>query len=121
MVIEEKIKNFEFDCDMVEVGKVVLYVDGVVKVYGLNGVMLYEVLEFEIGDKGVVVNLEEDSVGVIVFGFGNNIKEGISVKCMKSLMKVFVGDVVVGCVLNVLGEFIDGKGEIEMNEFSLIE
>lgn len=75
-VIEEKIKNFELDCDMAEVGKVVSYADGVAKVYGLNGVMSYEVLEFETGDKGVAANLEEDSVGVIVFGFGNNIKRG---------------------------------------------
>ncbi|MDO7815414.1 F0F1 ATP synthase subunit alpha, partial [Helicobacter pylori] len=120
-VIEEKIKNFELDCDMAEVGKVVSYADGVAKVYGLNGVMSYEVLEFETGDKGVAANLEEDSVGVIVFGFGNNIKEGTSVKRTKSLMKVPVGDAVVGRVLNALGEPIDGKGEIETNEFSLIE
>ncbi|GAA9603662.1 F0F1 ATP synthase subunit alpha [Helicobacter pylori] len=120
-VIEEKIKNFELDCDMAEVGKVVSYADGVAKVYGLSGVMSYEVLEFETGDKGVAANLEEDSVGVIVFGFGNNIKEGTSVKRTKSLMKVPVGDAVVGRVLNALGEPIDGKGEIETNEFSLIE
>ncbi|GAA8387927.1 F0F1 ATP synthase subunit alpha [Helicobacter pylori] len=120
-VIEEKIKNFELDCDMAEVGKVVSYADGVAKVYGLNSVMSYEVLEFETGDKGVAANLEEDSVGVIVFGFGNNIKEGTSVKRTKSLMKVPVGDAVVGRVLNALGEPIDGKGEIETNEFSLIE
>ncbi|WRD58529.1 F0F1 ATP synthase subunit alpha [Helicobacter pylori] len=120
-VIEEKIKNFELDCDMAEVGKVVSYADGVAKVYGLNGVMSYEVLEFETGDKGVAANLEEDSVGVIVFGFGNNIKEGTSVKRTKSLMKVPVGDAVVGRVLNALGEPIDGKGEIETNELSLIE
>ncbi|MFP6177372.1 F0F1 ATP synthase subunit alpha [Helicobacter pylori] len=120
-VIEEKIKNFELDCDMAEVGKVVSYADGVAKVYGLNGVMSYEVLEFETGDKGVAANLEEDSVGVIVFGFGNNIKEGTGVKRTKNLMKVPVGDAVVGRVLNALGEPIDGKGEIETNEFSLIE
>lgn len=120
-IIKERIENFNINVDISETGKVVLYSDGVAKVYGLNNVMYYEMVEFETGDIGIASSLEESSVGVVVLGSGKNIKEGTSVKRLKKLMKVPVGDSVVGRVINTLGEAIDGKGAIESSEYRFVE
>ncbi|WP_163565564.1 F0F1 ATP synthase subunit alpha [Helicobacter suis] len=120
-IIKERIESFAPDINITQVGRVIAYADGVAKVYGLKDVMSYEVVEFDTGDRGLASNLEEGSVGVIVLGGGRNIKEGTSVKRTKQLMKVPVGDAVVGRVINTLGEPIDGKGPIEANAFSFVE
>ena len=120
-IIKERIANFNISVDISETGKVISYADGVAKVYGLNNVMYYEMVEFETGDIGIAMSLEEASVGVVVIGGGKDIKEGISVKRLKKLMKVPVGDSVVGRVINTLGEAIDGKGAIEASEFRFVE
>ncbi|WP_121020262.1 F0F1 ATP synthase subunit alpha [Helicobacter vulpis] len=120
-IIKERIENFAPDINITQVGKVIAYADGVAKVYGLKDVMSYEVVEFDTGDRGLASNLEEGSIGVIVLGSGKDIKEGTSVKRTKQLMKVPVGDAVVGRVINTLGEPIDGKGPIGAEEFRFVE
>ncbi|MCE3037847.1 F0F1 ATP synthase subunit alpha [Helicobacter anatolicus] len=120
-IIKERIKNFDVEVDIAQTGKVISYADGVAKVYGIKDVMSYEMVEFETGDKGLASNLEEGSVGVIVLGAGKNIKEGVSVKRLGRLMKVPVGEAVVGRVINVLGEPLDGKGHIEAKEYRFVE
>ena len=115
-IIKERIENFEIDVDINEVGKVVGLADGVTTVYGLNNVMAGEVVEFENGTKGLVLNLEEASVGVVVLGSTAGIREGMSVKRSGEVLKVPVGDGMLGRVINPLGEPIDGKGAIETSE-----
>lgn len=120
-IIKEKINQFDFDLKLEEVGKVLTYADGVAKVYGLKKVMYYEMVEFETGDIGIASSLEEDFVGVVVLGSGKSIQEGMSVKRLGKLMKVPVGDCVVGRILNTLGEPIDGKGGLNADEYRFLE
>lgn len=120
-IIKEKIGQFDTDLKLEEVGHVLSYADGVAKVYGLKNVMYYEMVEFETGDLGLASNLEENSVGVIVLGSGKEIREGMSVKRLKKLMKVPVGECVVGRVLNALGEPIDGKGALNADQYCFLE
>lgn len=120
-IIKDKISSFDVGIDISETGKVIGYADGVAKVYGLKNVVSYEMVEFETGDLGLASNLEEGNVGVVILGSGNNIREGMSVKRLKRLMKVPVGDGVVGRVINTVGEPIDGKGAIEASEFRFVE
>lgn len=120
-IIKDKINSFNVGIDISETGKVIAYADGVAKVYGLKNVMYYEMVEFETGDVGLASNLEEGSVGVVVLGNGSKIKEGVSVKRLNKLMKVPVGQSVVGRVINAIGEPIDGKGSIESSEYRFVE
>jgi len=120
-LIQERIENFELNVDIEETGKVVQYADGIASVYGLNNVMSGEMVEFEDGERGMVLNLEETNVGIVVLGKGTNIREGASVKRLGRLLKVPVGDALVGRVVNGLGEPIDGKGEIEGTEYKFVE
>ena len=120
-IIKDKINSFDVGVDIAETGRVVGYADGVAKVYGLKNVMSYEMVEFETGDVGLASNLEEGNVGVVILGNGSSIREGMSVKRLKRLMKVPVGDGVVGRVINTIGEPIDGKGAIEASEFRFVE
>ncbi len=120
-IIKERIENFELKIDVEETGKVISFGDGVAKVYGLNNVMAGEMLEFENGDKGMALNLEEADVGVVVLGRGEGIREGSSVKRLGKLLKVPVGKEMVGRIINAIGEPIDGKGPIEAKEFRYVE
>ena len=120
-IIKERIENFEIDVDINEIGKVVGIADGVTTVYGLNNVMAGEVVEFDNGAKGLVLNLEEANVGVVVLGSSAGIKEGMSVKRVGELLKTPVGDAMIGRVVNPLGEAIDGKGAIEASEHRFVE
>ena len=120
-IIKERIENFDIDIDISEVGKVVGVADGITTVYGLNNVMAGEVVEFENGTKGLVQNLEEASVGVVILGTMEGIKEGMSVKRLGELLKTPVGDGMLGRVVNPLGEAIDGKGAIDATESRFIE
>ncbi len=120
-IIKERIENFEIDVDINEIGKVVGIADGITTVYGLNNVMAGEVVEFDNGAKGLVLNLEEANVGVVVLGSSAGIKEGMSVKRVGELLKTPVGDSMIGRVVNPLGEAIDGKGAIEATEHRFLE
>ncbi len=120
-IIKERIENFEIDVDINEVGKVVGIADGISTVYGLNNVMAGEVVEFDNGARGLVLNLEEANVGVVVLGSSAGIREGMSVKRAGELLKTPVGDGLMGRVVNSLGEPVDGKGAIEAAEHRLIE
>jgi len=120
-IIKERIENFEIDVDINEIGKVVGIADGISTVYGLNNVMAGEVVEFDNGAKGLVLNLEEANVGVVVLGTSDGIKEGMSVKRAGDLLKTPVGDALMGRVVNSLGEPVDGKGTINATEHRFIE
>ena len=120
-IIKERIENFEIDVDINEIGKVVGIADGISTVYGLNNVMAGEVVEFDNGAKGLVLNLEEANVGVVILGTDAGIREGMSVKRVGELLKTPVGDAMIGRVVNPLGEAIDGKGAIEATEHRFVE
>ncbi len=120
-IIKERIENFEIDVDINEIGKVVGLADGITSVYGLNNVMAGEIVEFDNGTKGMVLNLEESSVGIVILGSMDGIREGMSVKRTGGLLEIPVGDAMVGRVVNALGEPIDGKGTIESKEYKYVE
>jgi len=120
-LIKERIENFEIKVDINEVGKVVSIGDGIAKAYGLSNVMAGEMVEFENGVKGMVLNLEESSVGIVVLGQYETIREGMSVKRLGQLLKIPVGENLVGRIVNPLGEPLDGKGPIEATEYRFVE
>ena len=120
-IIKERIDNFELSVDINETGKIVSYADGVAQVYGLSNVMAGEMVEFDEGTRGLVMNLEESSVGVVILGSGDQLREGMSVKRLGKLLRVPVGDALLGRVVNALGEPIDGKGPIEATESRFVE
>ena len=120
-IIKERIDNFELNVDISETGKVVSYADGVAQVYGLNNVMAGEMVEFEDGSQGLATNLQEASVGVVILGRGEALREGMSVKRLGRLLSVPVGDALLGRVVNALGEPVDGKGPIETTETRFVE
>ena len=120
-IIKERIGNFELNVDINETGKIVSYGDGIAQVYGLNNVMAGEMVEFEDGTQGLVMNLEESSVGIVVLGRAKLLREGMSVKRLGRLLEVPVGDALLGRVVNALGEPIDGKGPIETTQRRFIE
>lgn len=120
-IIKERIDNFELNVDINETGKIVSYADGVAQVYGLSNVMAGEMVEFEDGTRGLAMNLEESSVGIVVLGTGTQLKEGMSVKRLGKLLRIPVGDALLGRVVNAMGEPIDGKGPIETTETRFVE
>lgn len=111
-IIKDKIENFSLDIDINETGKVITYTDNVAIVYGLNNIMSYEMVEFDTGDRGLALNLDEGSVGIVVLGDGSKIKEGTMVKRLNFLLSVPVGENMVGRVIDTLGNPIDGKEPI---------
>ncbi|EHF4419383.1 F0F1 ATP synthase subunit alpha [Campylobacter coli] len=120
-IIKERIENFDLNLEIEERGKIISVADGVAKVYGLKNIMAGEMVEFDNGDKGMALNLEESSVGIVILGKGEGLKEGTSVKRLKKLLKVPVGEALIGRVVNALGEPIDAKGVINSNEFRFVE
>ncbi len=119
-LIKERIENFNIDINIAETGKVISYADGVAKVYGLKNVMSYEMVEFDTGDKGLASSLEESSVGVVILGAGRGIKEGTSVKRLGKLIRVPVGDSLLGRVVNAIGEPIYCKSPLEATEYRFL-
>ena len=120
-IIRERIENFELNIDIEETGKVISIADGVANVYGLKNVMAGEMVEFEDGERGMALNLEESSVGIVILGSGNDVKEGSSVKRLGKLLRVPVGEALIGRVVNPLGDPIDGKGPIETTQTRFVE
>lgn len=120
-IIKERIENYELNVDVEETGKVISIADGVANVYGLKNVMANEMVEFDNGVKGLALNLEESSVGIVVMGESTGISEGSSVKRLGKLLRVPVGDALIGRVVNALGEPIDAKGPIETTQTRFVE
>jgi len=120
-IIKERIENFDLSVDIEETGKVISVADGVANVYGLKNVMANEMVEFENGARGIALNLEESSVGIVILGDTSGINEGSSVKRLGKLLRVPVGDALIGRVVNALGEPIDGKGAIETSDTRFVE
>ena len=120
-IIKDKIANSDVDLDVSEVGQVLSVGDGIARVYGLNKVQANEMVEFESGVKGMALNLEEDNVGVVIFGSDEFIKEGDTVKRTDKIVSVPVGKELLGRVVDALGEPIDGKGPIKAKQFSTSE
>lgn len=117
-IIKEKIANSDINVDVSEVGRVLSVGDGIARVYGLDKVQANEMVEFESGVKGMALNLEEDNVGVVIFGSDQEIKEGDVVKRTDKIVSVPVGKELLGRVVDALGEPIDGKGPIKATEYS---
>ncbi len=120
-IIKDKIAKSDVNIDVSEVGKVLSVGDGIARIYGLEKVQAGELVEFDSGVKGMALNLEEDNVGVVIFGSDQNIKEGDTVKRTDKIVSVPVGKKLLGRVVDALGEPIDGNGPIGSDEFSLSE
>jgi F-type H+-transporting ATPase subunit alpha len=115
-ILKQEIAGFEQKLSVSEVGTVIEVGDGIARIYGLRGAMAGELLEFENGAMGQVFNLEEDSIGAVVFGDYLEIKEGDSVKTTGRLLEAPVGDAVIGRVVNPLGQPLDGGPAIVTTE-----
>ena len=120
-IIKERIANFESRLQMNEIGTVLTIGDGVARVFGLKNVLAGELVEFESGVKGMVLNLETNNVGIVVLGSDEAIKEGSTVKRTEKIVSVPVGNALLGRVVNAIGEPIDGAGEINTKEFRNVE
>ena len=120
-IIKEQIQNYEQRVDATETGTVLSVGDGIARVYGVQNAMSMELLEFPGGLLGMVLNLEEDNVGVALLGEDTGIKEGDPVKRAGRIFSVPIGDAVMGRVLNPLGMPVDGLGPVEATEFSAVE
>ncbi len=120
-IIRDQINNFESQADISEVGTVLKVGDGVAQVYGLDNVQAGEMVEFTGGVQGMALNLEEDNVGIVIFGDDRGIKEGDNVKRTQKIVEVPVGKGLLGRVVDALGNPIDGKGPIQSSESSRIE
>ena len=120
-ILKEQIKNFGKSAEISEVGKVLSVGDGIARVYGLDNVQAGEMVEFKDGSKGMALNLENDNVGVVIFGDDKEIKEGDTVKRTKSIVDVPVGKELLGRVVDGLGNPIDGKGNLSASKRKRVE
>lgn len=120
-IIKDQIKNYKSHLEAEQVGTVITVGDGIARVHGLEKAMSGELLEFPGEVYGMVQNLEEDNIGVVLLGSDQNIKEGDTVKSTGRVVEVPVGDALSGRVVNALGQPIDGKGPISTNKFRPVE
>ena len=120
-LIKKKIENFEGDAQASDIGTVVSVTDGITRIHGLSDVQYGEMIEFPGETFGLALNLERDSVGAVVLGDYTHISEGAIVKTTNRILEVPVGDVLLGRVVNSLGEPLDGKGPIESTTTAPIE
>jgi len=111
-ILKKQIEGFKSDVELEEVGTVLQVGDGIARIYGLNSVQANELIEFDSGVAGIVLNLEEDNVGAVLLGSSELIREGDSVKRSKKIASIRVGEPLLGRVINTLGEPIDGKGPV---------
>ncbi|WP_316842636.1 F0F1 ATP synthase subunit alpha [Pedobacter gandavensis] len=111
-IIRQQLAGFKSEAELEEVGTVLQVGDGIARVYGLTKVQSGELVEFENGLQGIVLNLEEDNVGVVLLGPSDTIKEGDTIKRTKKIASIKVGEGMLGRVVNTMGEPIDGKGPI---------
>ena len=120
-LLKEQIEKFDLSVDVSEVGEVIEIGDGVARVSGLEKVMSSELVELPNGVYGMALNLEDDNVGVVLFGESSHVKEGDLAKRTGKVVEVPVGEAMLGRVVNPLGQPIDGKGAIETKEYLPIE
>jgi F-type H+-transporting ATPase subunit alpha len=120
-ILKEQIANFGAEAEVSEVGRVLSVGDGIARVYGLDQVQAGEMVEFEDGTRGMALNLEDDNVGVVIFGDDRHISEGGIVKRTKAIVDVPVGKGLLGRVVDPLGNPLDGKGKIDATERRLVE
>ena len=120
-ILKKQLKDFQTESDVYEVGTVLQVGDGIARVYGLEKAMAGELIAFPNDVMGMVFNLEEDNVGIILFGDDTLIKEGDIVKRTNRVVQVPVGKELLGRVVNPLGQPLDGKGEIKTDTFNLVE
>ena len=111
-ILKQRIESFDVETDLAEVGTVLQIGDGIARVYGLESCMALEMLELEHGVTGIALNLEEDNVGVALFGDWEQVSEGETVKRTGKVMSVPVGDELVGRIVNPLGIPLDGQGPL---------
>ncbi len=115
-ILKDQIKNFGQEAEVTEVGQVLSVGDGIARAYGLDSVQAGEMVEFESGVRGMALNLEQDNVGIVIFGSDRDIKEGQTVKRTGAIVDVPVGKALLGRVVDALGNPIDGKGPIATTE-----
>jgi F-type H+-transporting ATPase subunit alpha len=120
-ILQESFKDYNQNNQLTEIGKVVKVGDGIAWVYGLNSVQAGEMVEFDSGVKGMALNLEEESVGIVIFGETPSIKEGSIVKRTGKIVEVPVGEGLLGRVVDGLGNPIDGKGPLKNVEYRKLE
>ncbi|PQJ79843.1 F0F1 ATP synthase subunit alpha [Polaribacter porphyrae] len=118
-ILKEQLTNFEAQASLSEVGTVLQVGDGIARVYGLSNVQYGELVEFENGLEGIVLNLEEDNAGVVLLGPSTSIKEGSTVKRTERIASLRAGEGIVGRVVDTLGSPIDGKGPIKGDTYEM--
>jgi len=118
-ILREQLSGFKSAAELEEVGTVLQIGDGIARIYGLTKVQLGELVEFENGLQGIVLNLEEDNVGVVLLGSSDEIKEGETVKRTSRIASIKVGEGMLGRVVNTLGQPIDGKGPITGDAYEM--
>src|SRR5210317_26686 len=118
-ILKKQLSGFEASASLDEVGTVLTVGDGIARIYGLSNAQYGELVEFENGLEGIVLNLEEDNVGVVLLGPSKEIKEGAIVKRTQRIASINVGEGIVGRVVNTLGQPIDGKGAISGETYEM--
>ncbi|HSD26348.1 MAG TPA: F0F1 ATP synthase subunit alpha, partial [Vicinamibacteria bacterium] len=120
-ILREQLGGFTADIDVAEVGTVLSVGDGIARIHGVERCMAGELLELPHGVMGLALNLEEDSVGAVLFGESQQIREGDPAKRTRRIMSVPVGEALVGRVVNPLGQPVDGKGPIKTTATNALE
>jgi len=118
-ILKQQLSGFKTAAELEEVGTVLQVGDGIARVYGLTQVQAGELVEFETGVQAIVLNLEEDNVGVVLLGSGDGVREGSTVRRTKKIASIDVGEGFVGRVVDPLGQPIDGKGDISGTRYSM--
>jgi F-type H+-transporting ATPase subunit alpha len=118
-ILKQQLSGFEASASLDEVGTVLTVGDGIVRAYGLSNAQCGELVEFDGGLEGIVLNLEEDNVGIVLLGHTKEVKEGSTVKRTRRIASINVGEGIVGRVVNTLGSPIDGKGPIQGKTYEM--
>lgn len=118
-ILKQQLEGISTESQLEEVGTVLEVGDGIARIYGLSNVQANEMIEFENGLKGIVLNLEEDNVGAVLLGSSEGIKEGETVKRTEKIASIEVGEGLLGRVVNTIGEAIDGKGAITGERYTM--
>jgi len=118
-ILRQQLSGFKSETDLQEVGTVLQVGDGIARIYGLTNVQSGELIEFESGLQGIVLNLEEDNVGAVLLGPSKGIKEGDVVKRTNRIASINAGEGMLGRVVDTLGNPIDGKGPIQGETFEM--